>query len=369
VFGFPNVPRRALAAAAAVSLAALGVGACGGSSASPGSSAGSSRVGKGGSTARSSTSGDRPTLVVYSAQGYDKDTVKAFQAATGIPTKLVDDSTGPLLARIAAERANPQWGLLWVDGDEAFAGLDRQGLLRKGLSAPALTPAGRSVTPADHSYVPTGLTIAGTLVYDSRAVKQPPSDFQQLLAPQWRGKVGMNNPAVSGPTFPFVAGRMAALGGVAQGEAYFRALKANGLHVFQTNPDTLHALQTGQIQVALIQSSAGIGAAVKTPSIKTAFLPTVTLLPGAIGVDAKAPPAVQREAQQFIDFVLSPPGQKAMQGGDPTGDSLYWPVVSSTAPLGPLPALSGIRYSRIDPTVWGPRESAINNFFTSSIAR
>src|SRR5579862_7194085 len=60
-------------------------------------------------------------LVVYSAQGYDSAVTKAFSAATGIPVSLDDDSTGPLLTKVAAERNNPKWGLLWVDGDTAFA--------------------------------------------------------------------------------------------------------------------------------------------------------------------------------------------------------------------------------------------------------
>ena len=59
------------------------------------------------------------------------------------------------------------------------------------------------------------------------------------------------------------------LGGVAKGETYYKELKANGLRVFQTNGDTHHALETGQIKLALIQSSAGIGAGIKVPGIKT----------------------------------------------------------------------------------------------------
>ncbi|MDX6394002.1 MAG: hypothetical protein QOJ73_5065 [Streptosporangiaceae bacterium] len=39
-----------------------------------------------------------------------------------------------------------------------------------------------------------------------------------------------------------------------------------------------------------------------------------------------------------IRYVLSPAGQKVMQSGDPTGDSLYYPVIQSTNPLPtPLP--------------------------------
>ncbi len=314
-------------------------------------------------------SGSKPTLLVYSAQGYDKVSVAAFQKATGVPAKLVDDSTGPLLARIQAERASPQWGLLWVDGATAFAALDQQGQLAKGLSVPQLTSVGQSLVPSDRSFVPTGTTMACTPVYDSRMVHAPPTTWQQLLGPAFKGKVGMNDPAVSGPTYPCVAGLMNLFGGVAQGEAYLKKLKGNGLHVSQTNGDTLHLLQTGQISIALIQSSAGVGAALKAPGLKVAYLPKVTLLPGAIGVDAKAPAAVQQEAQQFIDYVLSPAGQTVMQSGDPVGDSLYWPVVSGTPPLAGLVPLSSISSQTIDPYVWGPREPAINNWFTANIAQ
>ncbi|MGH3302212.1 MAG: hypothetical protein ACRDOK_11115 [Streptosporangiaceae bacterium] len=73
------------------------------------------------------------TLVVYSAQGYDHAMTAAFRRATGMPVKLDDNSTGPLLTEIETSKNNPNWGLLWVDGRTAFAGLDTQGLLLKGF--------------------------------------------------------------------------------------------------------------------------------------------------------------------------------------------------------------------------------------------
>ncbi|MCL2419856.1 MAG: hypothetical protein FWD04_11230, partial [Conexibacteraceae bacterium] len=84
-------------------------------------------------SASTSAASSKPTLVVYSAQGYDHAMVAAFKKATGIPVTLDDNSTGPLLTQIEASKNNPKWGLLWVDGDTAFAGLDKQGLLMKGF--------------------------------------------------------------------------------------------------------------------------------------------------------------------------------------------------------------------------------------------
>jgi iron(III) transport system substrate-binding protein len=318
--------------------------------------------------AKASDAAAGPTLVVYSAQGYDSAETTAFQKATGITVSLDDDSTGPLLTKVQAEKNNPKWGLLWVDGATAFASLDQQGMLLKGWEPMVdWNSLGQQAVPADHSYIPTGLTMAGTLVYDSKTVTDPPTTWQQLLGPKWNGKVGMNDPAVSGPTYPFVAGMMNYLGGVAQGEKFFNALNNNGLVINLTNGNTLAALEAGIIKLALVQSSAGIGAGLKTPGIKVRFLDPVTALPSAIGIDAKAPKAEQLEAEKFVEFVMSAPGQKIMQSGDPTGDSLYWPVIKGEQPLSALPPLSKVPAQNINPYTWGAREDTVNTWFTDNI--
>jgi iron(III) transport system substrate-binding protein len=319
-----------------------------------------------GTAAAATSSG--PPLVVYSAQGYDSTETTAFQKATGITVQLDDNSTGPLLTKIEAEKNNPKWGLLWVDGATAFASLDEQGLLMKGWEPTVgWNSLGKAAVPTDKSYIPTGITMAGTLVYDDKTVTGPPSTWQQLLSSKWNGDVGMNDPAVSGPTFPFVAGMMNYLGGVNQGEQFYSNLNNNGLHVYLTNGDTLAALEAGIIKLALIQSSAGIGAGLKDPNIKVKFLPPVTTLPSAIGIDAKAPKAEQLEAEKFVEFVLSTQGQQLMQSGDPTGDSLYWPVLAGVNPLKALPALSSFKSQTINPYTWGSRENTINTWFTDDI--
>src|ERR1035438_3847530 len=96
-------------------------------------------------TASSSSKPAVVTLVVYSAQGYDHVMTAAFTKAPGIPVKLDDNSTGPLLTQIEASKNNPNWGLLWVDGTTAFAGLDQQGLLPTGRDRSACRRSCRSV--------------------------------------------------------------------------------------------------------------------------------------------------------------------------------------------------------------------------------
>ena len=93
-----SVPSRlALCTASAAALIAV-LSACSASATAASASGGATPASSGAASA-----GTGPALVVYSAQGYDDPVTKAFTAATGIPVKLVDDSTGPLLTKVAAE--------------------------------------------------------------------------------------------------------------------------------------------------------------------------------------------------------------------------------------------------------------------------
>jgi iron(III) transport system substrate-binding protein len=352
----------------AVTLSLLAVAGCSSSSSSSSSAPTTS------SSAAASSSSSASTavvpLVVYSAQGYDSAMTKAFTKATGIPVKLDDNSTGPLLTQIEASKNNPNWGLLWVDGATAFAGLDTQGLLLKGFEPNVtLNSLGTASVPADKSYIPTGVTIMGIVAYNKSKVSNPPTTWQALLSSSWKGQVGMNDPSQSGPTFPLIAGVYNYLGSASAGEKYFETLKSNGLIIHPTNGPTLQALTSGQINLALVQSSAAIGATFTDKNIGIEYLNPATLLPSAIGIDAKASPQVQAEAEKFAAFVLSAAGQHVMQTGDPTGDSLYYPVVQGVNPLSSLPSLTSVTTQTINPYTWGPQEATINTWFDSNIVR
>lgn len=323
------------------------------------------------SSPASGSSTKKVPLVVYAAEGYDATVTSAFQKKTGIPTQLEDHSTGTLLAKISAEANNPQWGVLWTDGSESYAALDQQGQLLRGFEPTSgkLTALGQSLVPADKSYIPTGTTIAGAIVYNSNVVKNPPTTWQQLLSPKWKGAVGMNNPAISGPTYPVVASVMQQLGGVTQGESYFKALAANGLHVFSTNKVTLGALLAGTIKLAIVQNSAGIGFTFTSPQLKIQYLNKSALLPGIIGIDKHQSPQEIKEAKEFANFVYSPEGQKLMLSGDPHGDSLFFPIIQGTKAHKVVPQLSSIPTDYPNPQTWGPREASLNQWFTNNIVQ
>lgn len=352
----PRTSRRVRwALPAGVAALALLAGACGSSA--------PKATGSGSST-------QKVPLVVYGAEGYDTGVAKAFQQATGIPTSVYDAHTGIVVSKMQQEKNNPRWGVAWFDGDMAMAAFDQQGMLLKNYE-PKVTfnSRGQQFIPKDQSYIPTGYTIAAALLYNSVKVPNPPSSWNDLLGASYKGKLGILNPAIDGPAYPLMAGWAVQFGGVPQLESYVSALVKNGAKVYNAPGDELNAIKQGAIDVAVAQNSYGMGVNLKQPTMKVGYPQFVTPVPSVLGINAKASAAVQAEAKQFAEFVLSPAGQQAMQAGDPQGDSLYWPVVNNVTALPGVPAPETIPAKILDAYTWGAQESTINQWFTANIAR
>ena len=317
--------------------------------------------------ALSLTTAQARPLTVYAAFGYDRAVAQAFTRSTGIAVDLVHLSTGPLQARVQAEGSRPQWDLVWFDGDMAMRDMASRHLLACGwMPGVAYDATGRALVPADRCYLPVGLTYAGTLLVNTRRLHTVPRGWADLNRPALRGKVGMNNPAISGPTFPFVAGILQH-DGMAAGQAWFEQLKADGLKVYPTNSVTLRALQYGQIDVAVVQSSAALGFAQREPGLRIVTPDPVAELPSDIAIGAHVHGAELQQARRFVEFVLSPQGQRAMQQGDPSADSNYQPLLRGVAPLPALARLRVGRAQRLDPALWGAREAAVDRWFSSHV--
>ncbi len=307
-------------------------------------------------------------LYLLSSEGYDSAMCTAFQKATGITCKLSDNSTGPTLALIQATKGNPQWGVAWTDGAAPYAALDNEGLLLRHFEPTTghLTTLGKKLVPADGSYIPTGLTVSGAFMYNTKVVKNPPKTWAALLSPEWRGQIEMNNPAVDGPTYPMLAGLFQSLGGVAQGEKFMEKLKANGLKVSSNNafPD----LQAGKVKIVLGQNTDGIGAFDQGQSIADVYPNPSPELPSTLAIDGKASKAEIAVAKKFADFVYSPAGQAVMRTGDPSGDSNFFPIIAGTAPRPHVPAVTSVPFEFYNPYTWGALEPSINTWFSSHIA-
>lgn len=311
------------------------------------------------------------TLVLYSAQGYDQAMATAFQKATGITVKLTDDSTGPLIARAEAEGGNPHWDVIWFDGDSSMQAMDNQGLLLRNWTPNDynnLNGLGKQLVAKDSSYFPTGVTGMGAIGYDPKVVAKSdlPKSLSDLLSPKWQGAVAMNDPAISGPTYPLVAGVLQQEGSVKAGESFFSKLKANGLHVYATNKVTIGNMLAGKAKLAIVQDSALISDQVSGDPIAIDYLTTGTYsLPSVMAIDKNAPDMAN--AKKFVEWVLTYRAQQVQinvnNGG---GDSYYMPVVKWVKP--DAPALRpGVKWVKVNPITAAQEKNAVETWFHDHI--
>ncbi|OJV90077.1 MAG: hypothetical protein BGO39_01515 [Chloroflexi bacterium 54-19] len=313
-------------------------------------------------------------LVLYAAMGYDSDAAKAFQEQTGIPVKLVDDSTGPLLAKVAAESNNPQWDVIWFDGDVTMASLDQQGYLLKWDSTAIdnYTATGKSVLPSDHSYYPTGVTAAGAIIYNTSKVPGTglPKDWSDLTKPEYKNLVAENDPAFSGPAYPFIAG-IYQLMNQDGAQKFFSQLKANSDQIFQTNKPTLNSIETGAREFGIVQDTvyyAAVHAGQKNLGI---IYPSsgVVAMPSVIGIAAKG--QHQGCAEQFVNWVLSSAGQKVTTNHDPSdGDTYYIPLINGVESMvkRATPA-DGTKFISLDTQKYASEESNIKKWFHDNVVQ
>jgi iron(III) transport system substrate-binding protein len=302
------------------------------------------------------------TLVLYTAVGYAPQVARAFMKQTGTHVTIINMSTGPLLARVSAEGRRADWSLVWFDGDAAATALDQSGLLAHHTT-PALpwTKLGQALLPADGAYTPTGVTLAGVFsVPKSRAAEK--LDWNTLLTPAEAGKFGLSNPQLSGPAYMLLANLLALHGGWPQGQGFLRALKQNGMRLYPTNPSSELALQTHQINLAVVQSSAAYALVKRDPAFAVVLPPDPALLPSVIAIAANLPPGRRTAAEAFTRFTMTPKIQ-ALRLASPSSDAMYWPVTTDTPSPPGLPPLDRLPVTILNPASWGAREAAIGAWF------
>jgi iron(III) transport system substrate-binding protein len=173
----------------------------------------------------------RTPLVIYSPHGRDLLTLfeRRFEAAhPDVDVRWLDMGSQEVYDRISSERANPQADV-WFGGPSLiFALAARDSLLdchRPGW-ADAIAPRGRG---AGDCYFATYETPAVFLYPESLLTHaEAPQDWDDLLAPRWKGKIIIRDPVASGTmraVWGFLVSRsLGTTGDTAAGWSYLRRL-------------------------------------------------------------------------------------------------------------------------------------------------
>ncbi|HQT60186.1 MULTISPECIES: ABC transporter substrate-binding protein [unclassified Acidiphilium] len=282
------------------------------------------------------------TLTLYSRLDDAPAVARAFTAQTGIAVRIRRPPPTGLADRIAHEGSHPRWALAWFTGTPTAIALDARGLLARHLPVPAgLSPRAAALIPPDGSAIPTGLELGGVLLMPKSAPFAAPAHWQDLLAPARRGLAGMADPGLDDAAWGGLASLLAAQGWPA-GRGFVKALRGAGLHIYASTSDTVAALRSGAIQLALVRSAVAFHIASRVDSSLETVIPApAVLMPSLIVMPRHLEPAVRHAALAFIAFACSPAGQRAALAADDM-DSSFWPVNAAVPPPPNLPDLAGL---------------------------
>ena len=268
------------------------------------------------------TSRTKP-LVVY-LNDFDAVIPDMFKKATGYDVEVVVGNGAETMSRIAAEKGNPQWDVVWIDSMYDVYSLSQDGELVTDWepeNAAGLTDFSKTLVPENKCFYPTDIHAAGVLVYRTDAYSEAdgPKTFADLTDEKYTGKVGMADPGVAAPAYPLAAYFMDSLG-MDGGKVYFKKLFDQGLKVFPKNPQVVQALASGEISVAMLQETNAYDMVASGEPLKIVWPEDGA--PGSTRVAAISAQTEQREiAEAFVNFLLDPETQQQLVN---TGDEGYF---------------------------------------------
>jgi len=172
-------------------------------------------------------------LVIYTA--YEENELKTFweQFKKDLPdlaakASYIRGSTGPIMARVEAEKANPQADVIWGVFNDYLTGAATKGLLEPYAAQESQAIPARFKHPENMWQGVTLLTVAFAVNQKKMAELRltPPQSWADLLDPKYKGHIVMSNPSTSGTAYLLLASHAARLGEDKMWQ-YYEALDKN----------------------------------------------------------------------------------------------------------------------------------------------
>jgi len=242
-------------------------------------------------------------------------TVAAFKSRNpGLEVKLFRSGTGNVLSKLRAEftAGAVQADVVMIADEISMEALKRQGFLQPYAHAP-IRDLPQGSYDSEMAYFGTKI-MSTVLVYNPKHAKRP-SSWKDILGAVNRGQVLMANAVTSGAA---LANLSYLTGTKGLGWAYFQDLASNKALVVRSNGQVRDTVAKGARKYGIMLDYMAVAAKKKGSPIDFVYPKegvVATYQPVAIVKGAKN----SGNAEQFINFLLSPDGQKlvAKQGYRP----------------------------------------------------
>jgi iron(III) transport system substrate-binding protein len=332
-----KIRTRALAGIALAATAALGLSACGGSSAP--TTSGSSAAGQ-------PVSGE---ITVYNAQheSLTQEWVDAFTAETGVKVTLRQGSDTELSNQIVQEGQASPADVFLTENSPAMAQVENAGLFAD-VDKATQEQVPEEFRPSTGKW--TGIAARSTvLVYDQNKLSadQLPKSMLDLAKPEWKCKWAASP---TGADFQAIVSALLELKGEDATKEWLAGMKEN-FTAYKGNSTAMKAVNAGEVDAALIYHYYYYGDQAKTGENSKNVTPYyfknqdpgafVSVSGGGVLKTAKNAAA----AQAFLKFVTGAKGQEVLKDGT----SFEYAIASDIPANEKLVPLTDLQAPTVDP--------------------
>lgn len=248
-------------------------------------------------------------LVVYSAgpEGLANKIIEGFEAQTGVKVEMFQGTTGKILARMEAEKSNPVVDVVILASLPSAQGLKNDGLTLPYPEAKNADKLNPDWSDKEGNYFSSSASALG-IAYNTKLVTTPPTSWEDLTKPEYKGQINIPDPTLSGSALDFITGYISDKG--EGGWSLFEQFNNNDVAVAGANQEALDPVITG--------AKGMVAAAVDymTYKAKAKGEPVDIVYPKEGTVISPRPAAIMKSTQHeenakaFIDYLLSDEAQK-----------------------------------------------------------
>lgn len=248
-------------------------------------------------------------IVVYSAGPADLATniQKGFKAKTGVEVEMFQGTTGKILARMEAEKANPVVDVVVLASLPSAIGMTKSGLTLPFKEAKNADKLISDYSDKDGNYFSYSLSALG-IAYNTKTVTNPPKEWSDLTKPEWKDKVNIPDPAQSGSALDFMTGYANKNGDSAWD--LFGKVKANGAIIAGANQEAMDPVISGAKSIVMASVD------YMTYASKAKGEPIDLIYPASGTVISPRPAMIMKSSKNvdaskaFIEYLLSDEAQK-----------------------------------------------------------
>jgi len=238
------------------------------------------------------------TLVVYSAGPKElaERIQKGFETKSGIKIELFQGTTGKILSRMEAEKNNPVVDVVVLASLPSAQELKKNGLTLEYKNAANADKLINEWSDKDGYFFGYSASALG-IVYNTQLVSSPPQDWNDLVKDEWKDRVVIPDPALSGSALDFITGYLSSTGEA--GWQLFNQYKKNGVTVAGANEETLDPVMTGAKSIVVA------GVDYMTYQAKAKGEPIDIIYPASGTVISPRPAAIIKTSHNVEDLCLT----------------------------------------------------------------